>query len=231
VEVCKITMPWQLVAVAWLPADTAQTTRHAVRQLLQDQQFVSCVPFGDGGPSGPSSAVGLLLRAAGDAAPAPALLDTLEHLLGLQHPQTLRYLDSRRGQRRAVRLKRLTTPGDTRAHVQAVLLSGDTRAEAWLRALVQDQLPAQDFGLQLLASRATPPAGVVARGKVVCSCFGVTETAISAQLADCSGSDGERLAILQATLKCGTNCGSCLPELKRMVRSQPVQAAQAPMPI
>jgi assimilatory nitrate reductase catalytic subunit len=227
VEVCKLTMPWQLVAVAWLPADAAQTTRHAVRQLLQDQQFVSCVPFGDGGPS---SQGGLLLRAAGDAAPAPALLDMLEHLLGLQHPQTLRYLDSRRGQRRAVRLERQTAPGDTRAHVQAVLLSGDTRAEAWLRALVQDQLPAQDFGLQLLASRATPPAGVVARGKVVCSCFGVTETAISAQLADCSGSDGERLAILQATLKCGTNCGSCLPELKRMVRSQPAPAT-AHMPI
>ena len=227
VKVLKAEMPWQLVAMAWLPAATAQATRQAVRHLLQDQQFVSCVPFGDGGPS---SAVGLLLRAAGDAAPAPALLDTLEHLLGLQHPQTLRYLDSRRGQRRAVRLERQTTPGDTRAHVQAVLLSGDTRAEAWLRALVQDQLPAQEFGLQLLASRATPPAGVAARGKVVCSCFGVTETAISAQLADCSGSDGERLAILQATLKCGTNCGSCLPELKRMVRSQPAPAT-AHMPI
>ena len=29
----------------------------------------------------------------------------------------------------------------------------------------------------------------------------------------------ERLASLQATLKCGTNCGSCVPELKRRVRS------------
>jgi assimilatory nitrate reductase catalytic subunit len=27
-----------------------------------------------------------------------------------------------------------------------------------------------------------------------------------------------RLATLQADLQCGTNCGSCLPELRRMVR-------------
>jgi assimilatory nitrate reductase catalytic subunit len=41
---------------------------------------------------------------------------------------------------------------------------------------------------------------------------------------------------LQASLKCGTNCGSCLPELRRMVRADaglpvPVlaQARSAPM--
>ena len=219
VDVRKLTLPWQLMAVAWLPADTAQTTRHAARQLLQDQRFVSCVPFGDGGQD---SQAGLLLRAAGDAAPAPAVLDALEQLLGLQHPQTLRYIDSRHGQRRAVRLERQTPSDGAQAHVKAVLLSGDTRAEGWLRALVQDQLPAQDLGLQLLASRAAPPAGVVARGKVVCSCLGVTENAICARLAECGGNDSERLAALQGALKCGTNCGSCVPELKRMVRSQPV---------
>jgi assimilatory nitrate reductase catalytic subunit len=26
---------------------------------------------------------------------------------------------------------------------------------------------------------------------------------------------------LQATLKCGTNCGSCLPELRRLVAAAP----------
>ena len=29
----------------------------------------------------------------------------------------------------------------------------------------------------------------------------------------------ERLASLQGQLKCGTNCGSCVPELKRILRS------------
>jgi assimilatory nitrate reductase catalytic subunit len=50
----------------------------------------------------------------------------------------------------------------------------------------------------------------------------VTENAICARLAECGGNDSERLAALQGALKCGTNCGSCVPELKRMVRSQPV---------
>ena len=228
VKVLKAEMPWQLVAMAWLPAATAQATRQAVRTLLQDQSFVSCVPFGDAGSDGRQPS-GLLLRAAAYDTPPPALLDALEQLLGLDSTQTLRYADARRGQRRAVRLERPQGEGATGsdAHVQAVLLSGDTRAEGWIRALVQDRLPAQSFGRQLLSSQAHAPAGVAARGKVVCSCFGVTETAIQARLADCSGSDDERLAALQGALKCGTNCGSCLPELKRMVRSQPTRAAQA----
>jgi assimilatory nitrate reductase catalytic subunit len=54
----------------------------------------------------------------------------------------------------------------------------------------------------------------------------VTEPAIGEQLSRCGGTPDERLASLQSALKCGTNCGSCLPELKRMVRaSMPLQTA------
>ena len=63
----------------------------------------------------------------------------------------------------------------------------------------------------------------------VCNCLDVTELEIAATLARCSGSIEVRLAQLQATLKCGTQCGSCLPALRRLVQhvqqSQP--AAQA----
>jgi assimilatory nitrate reductase catalytic subunit len=47
----------------------------------------------------------------------------------------------------------------------------------------------------------------------------VTDTAITAGLTHCHGTDDDRLAQLQGQLRCGTNCGSCLPELKRMVRA------------
>ncbi|RZA33485.1 MAG: DUF4982 domain-containing protein [Lysobacteraceae bacterium] len=60
--------------------------------------------------------------------------------------------------------------------------------------------------------------GYDARGKQVCSCFAVEASAIEEHLARCGGSAEERLASLQAALRCGTNCGSCVPELKRMVR-------------
>jgi assimilatory nitrate reductase catalytic subunit len=67
---------------------------------------------------------------------------------------------------------------------------------------------------------------VPSRGKQVCNCFDVTEPEIAACLARSTGSAETRLAHLQATLKCGTNCGSCLPALRQQVqRRQP--AAQA----
>ena len=39
--------------------------------------------------------------------------------------------------------------------------------------------------------------------------------------------EAQRMEQLQNTLKCGTNCGSCLPEVKRMVRlSMPHASAE-----
>ena len=34
-----------------------------------------------------------------------------------------------------------------------------------------------------------------------------------------AGTDEQRFSSLQAALKCGTNCGSCVPELKRLLRA------------
>jgi assimilatory nitrate reductase catalytic subunit len=213
VKILKAELPWSLLAMAWLPQDEALTVRAHLRALADDLPFVSCVPFGATGTG--AARTGVLLRAAGHAAPDGNLLAQIEQLLGLSGLDTLRYADARRGQRRAVRLQR---DGAT-AHVVGVLLAGDTRAETWIRALLQDQLPAQDFGRQLLSFQALAPAGVQARGKLVCSCLGVSASAIDEKLAQCSGSGAQRLAALQDALQCGTRCGSCLPELQRMVRA------------
>jgi assimilatory nitrate reductase catalytic subunit len=59
----------------------------------------------------------------------------------------------------------------------------------------------------------------VSRGTQVCACFNVTDTAIQSHLKACTGAPTGWLASLQATLKCGTNCGSCVPQLQRMVRN------------
>jgi assimilatory nitrate reductase catalytic subunit len=213
VKILKAELPWSLLAMAWLPEDQALRVRAQLRALADALPFVSCVPFGGTGTG--TGRTGVLLRAAGHEAPDSSLLAQIEQLLGLSGSDTLRYADPRRGQRRAVRLQR----DGAAAHVVGVLLAGDTRAEAWIRALLQDQLPAQDFGRQLLSFQAKAPAGVQSRGKVVCSCFGVSESAIRDRLSQCSGSGEQRLAALQGALQCGTNCGSCVPELKRMVRA------------
>lgn len=101
------------------------------------------------------------------------------------------------------------------------LLGGDIRAEAWIRTLLQDGLPAQAYGRMLLAPSAKAPVALAPRGRQVCTCFDVSEPAIRSALAGFSGSDDQRLAALQGQLKCGTNCGSCIPELRRMVQATP----------
>ncbi|MDM0059414.1 (2Fe-2S)-binding protein, partial [Variovorax fucosicus] len=219
--------PWSLLAAAWLPQDRALAAAQALRALMPSFAFASCVPFGTGAAlsSEVAERTGVLFRAAAHEAVPDALLQQIEELLGLASPETLRYADVRHGQRRAARL--LRTGGEGReAHLEGFLLGGDIRAEAWIKTLLQDQLPAQAYGRQLLRPGATAPVGIAARGKTICSCFGVTETAIGEQLTRCTGNDRERLVALQGALKCGTNCGSCIPELQRMVRASAPETAE-----
>ncbi len=217
VKVLKAELPWTLLAMAWFAPGSDAHAHEGLRSLMGDFAFATCVPFGSGAAlqGGGAERSGLMLRAADYEAPPPALLKRIEQLLALDHPETLRYADARHGKHRAVRV--LRSGSDVR--LTGFLLAGDTRAEGWIRTLLQDQLPAQAYGRQLLAPGAKPPAGLVARGKVVCSCLGITEDAIGERLRTSAGAESERLAALQGALKCGTQCGSCLPELKRMVRA------------
>jgi assimilatory nitrate reductase catalytic subunit len=70
----------------------------------------------------------------------------------------------------------------------------------------------------------------VLSGKVVCQCFNVTEPDISAALAEIEGEPATRLAHLRGRLKCGSNCGSCLPELRSLVQKVVAPAASAVAP-
>jgi assimilatory nitrate reductase catalytic subunit len=87
-----------------------------------------------------------------------------------------------------------------------------------MKTLLEDELPAQAYGRLLLAAGAKPPAAVVSRGRQVCTCFNVTDAQIGTCLGRIRGDEDRRLAQLQAQLQCGTHCGSCVPELKRMIR-------------
>ncbi len=225
VKILKAELPWSLLGVAWLPGDRALTVREELKALMAVFPFTSCVPFSSGASMGSTSGesierTGVLFRAAAHDAAPDELLAQIEALLGLAGADTLRYADKKKGQRRAARLVR---NGDN-ASLEGFLLAGDISAEAWIKAVLQDQLPAQAYGRLLLVPGAKAPVAVQARGRQVCSCFNVADVAIHAQLAQCTGSDEERLAALQGALRCGTNCGSCVPELKRMVRTTPVTA-------
>ncbi len=207
VKVLKAELPWSLLAVAWLPEAQALGAREGLRPLMARFSFASCVPFG-------RERTGVLFRAAAHQAPEPALVEHIETLLGLSTPDALRYADRRLGQRRTARLVR---DGET-TRLEGFVLAGDTRAEVWIKPLLQDELPASAYGRLLLMPGARAPVAIEARGQQVCTCFNVTENAIRGRLQTCEGSEAERLAALQSSLQCGTNCGSCVPELKRLVR-------------
>ncbi len=208
VKVAKAALPWRLLALAWLPEAAALAAREALRPVMREFGFAALVPFG-------RERSGVLLRAAALQAPPLVLLQRIEAQLGLGADGALHYADARRGQRRTVRLA-----GEGGAmRLDGFLFGGDISAEAWVRPLLQDELPAQACGRMLLLPGATPPVALAPRGRQVCSCFDVGEPRIVATLAAVTGAPDERLEQLQRALKCGTNCGSCLPELRRMVRT------------
>ena len=216
VKVLKAELPWTLLAMAWLPEGEALAAREALAALMPELPFAHCVPFSAAAPTAGPARTGVLLRGAAHEAPPPALLARIEHLLHLDGPGTLRYADRRRAQHRAARLQR---QADGRTTLDALLLAGNGSAGGWLRTLLQEELPVQTYGRLLLLPTQQPPVAVAARGKRVCVCLNVTDTDITERLGQCQGSPAERLAQLQGALRCGTQCGSCVPELKRMVQA------------
>jgi assimilatory nitrate reductase catalytic subunit len=79
----------------------------------------------------------------------------------------------------------------------------------------------------LLMPSNKAPQNFKSRGRIVCNCFNVAETEIIDVLMTMPDAQDAALAALQHKLKCGTNCGSCVPELKKIVAGQraPAQAA------
>jgi assimilatory nitrate reductase catalytic subunit len=217
VKILKAELPWSLLAVAWLPEEHAHTARTALQKLMARFEFATCVPFGREETNQETPAQrGILFRAAATYAPDDETLTLIENLLGLGSPDVLRYDDKKRGQRRTVRLVRLA---DGKAQLQGFVLAGDISAEAWIKTLLQDQLDAQSYGRMLLSPGAKAPVAIQSKGAQVCSCFNITQTQITEQLNSCHGDGESRLAQLQNSLKCGTNCGSCIPQLKKLVRA------------
>ena len=105
--------------------------------------------------------------------------------------------------------------------MSCVLLTGsiiDLEARIWLKEYLETLTDVSALGRKLLSPGKTPPQALIPRGKIICNCFDVSEQAITACLMQAGTADPDDLLdVLQRKLACGTNCGSCLPELKNMV--------------
>jgi assimilatory nitrate reductase catalytic subunit len=81
-----------------------------------------------------------------------------------------------------------------------------------------------DARRMLLSGRSSE--GMAGTGPVVCACFGVGRTTICDAIAAGAVTPAE----IGARLKAGTNCGSCIPEMKRLIAqadAQPQRTAAA----
>jgi assimilatory nitrate reductase catalytic subunit len=121
----------------------------------------------------------------------------------------LEYADAAQAQYRAAYL--------VEDQLQAVLFLAHQRSTlpepAWLSGLFAATVIDGDTRDALLAGRAPGSGASLDPGATVCSCFGVGRNTILQAVADgCRSPEalGERL-------RCGTNCGSCVPELRMII--------------
>ena len=210
VRVTRAELPWKLVAFGFPGgAEHLVALRDALRECAGQFEFASVVLIG-------GDRSGVLLRAAASEAIDEVLLAQIDRLFRLHGDDVARYDDPKRGIGRRVRVEM--------GRLVAVRLSGDVSGAAWLRDWLTSAHDVAALRHGLLVPSGQPPHGYVPRGRVVCNCFDVSEYEIAAHLALCAGSPEAALATLQAQRHCGTNCGSCLPELKRLAAASRVAA-------
>jgi assimilatory nitrate reductase catalytic subunit len=117
------------------------------------------------------------------------------------------YHDNRHGIHRWARMD-----GD---RLEACLFLSTNRplpSRAWLVSLFAADALDASSRTGLLSGRA--PANAPDEGRTVCSCFNVGLNRIAAAIRDGGLTSAEQIG---AALKAGTNCGSCIPELKELI--------------
>jgi assimilatory nitrate reductase catalytic subunit len=191
-------LPWRFVAAK--RGDTL-ALRAAVQPLLAQRRYASVRIEGDN----------LIVVSAADALASPDWVERLHDALALPRgDDLLEYRDPRRGREQRVAWRENIIDG--------FLLTGDTTGARPLIEQIRSAtpwpgprhtifLPGGEEALRALAPRA----------RIVCNCKQVTQTQIEEAIARDAG-----LEDLKSTLGCGTVCGSCIPEIKRLLNATTV---------
>ena len=83
---------------------------------------------------------------------------------------------------------------------------------SWLSQLFLEPSLSDEARQNLLAGK--PGAGIPDTGAMICACFGVGENTIKEAI---SCGKAKSVADIGLQLKAGTNCGSCIPEIKKLL--------------
>ena len=174
----------------------------ALALLQRARSVLTEFPYANVGLYGRTSPL-VVFRGASAECVAEADILALDRLFGLDGEDgAIVYVDAKRG----VTKKAIAQGG----RLLGVRLAGEALAETWLKqAMAEDELDASLIRFALAPS-AKPPMTMVPRN-IVCKCADVSDVQIRKEL-----EGGADLPQLQKSLKCGTFCGSCVPDIKRM---------------
>lgn len=193
----RVELPWQLFI---LIEGDVQTHLQTVRPLCETFAYASLGLVGRERPA-------LLIRAASAEAPAADWLQQIDQALGLDTGPVMTYDDPQRMIGKRIRIEH--------GRITAIRLAGETAARHWLQDLWQEGRLDGSLRRWLLAPLSTPPgnnARTSSRSKTLCNCKNVSEVAVIKGI-EC----GMDLDQLKGQLGCGTMCGSCVPEIKRLL--------------
>jgi assimilatory nitrate reductase catalytic subunit len=192
-----VQLPWRLFAL--IEGDVQQHFE-TLRTLCEAFSYASLSLAGRERPA-------LLIRAASASAADPSLLREIDQCLGLHEGTVLAYDDPQRSIGKRVRIDN--------GRITAIRLAGETLAQHWLQNLWLEGRADEQLRRWLLAPLSTPPghgATSVAGNKTLCNCKNVSQSAVCAGI-----TRGLDLQGLKEQLGCGTQCGSCVPEIKRLL--------------
>jgi assimilatory nitrate reductase catalytic subunit len=196
IKVEKLNLPWQMTVMR---SCHDLTLISQIRQLLSNFDYATC------GLHGRENSM-VVLRASHHEAPDADIVAQLDSLLGMvEGAPMLQYDDAKRSVSKRILVENNQVTG--------VRLIGETLAADWLKQVMQQGAFTDELRKWALAPLSAPPTGQKSRGKIICNCYDVSENEI---IETCEM--GADLQTLQAKLKCGTECGSCVPELKRLVQ-------------
>jgi assimilatory nitrate reductase catalytic subunit len=124
-----------------------------------------------------------------------------------ENAQWQEYQDSGKGSYRAARFidNQLET-------VIFIATDNNLPERSWLSSLFAQQALTLNERKALLSGR--PPQGIADVGAIVCACFNVGEKTLQAAIKQQGLKNHQQVG---ACLKAGTNCGSCVPEIKALL--------------
>ncbi|RMO79721.1 Assimilatory nitrate reductase large subunit [Pseudomonas syringae pv. primulae] len=198
VRIEKARLPWQFFA---LIEGNVQQHMERLRPLCDAFTYLSMGLIGRERPA-------LVVRAASAEAPDSTLLQHIDSLLNLDEGPVMAYDDPKRSIGKRVRIDN--------GRITAIRLAGETLAQHWLQTLWLQERVDTALRRWLLAPLSSEPGkdSTLSRDKTLCNCMNVSQSAVMSGI-----ERGLDLIQLKTQLGCGTQCGSCVPEIKRLINA------------